>query len=170
MSDPLTHVPHCQQHFPVRQAAEHELSRRGFAKALAVFSLSAVGGSAVGVQSFLTGPTTKGGPAISVASADKLEIGGYKLFRYPSSDDPCILIRLTAGRYVAFDQRCTHLQCPVHFRAATHELVCPCHNGYFSAEDGRVLAGPPRRPLQGFPVEVRQNYVWVGGEGAENSA
>jgi Rieske Fe-S protein len=26
-------------------------------------------------------------------------------------------------------------------------LRCPCHHGFFEAQDGRPIAGPPRRPL-----------------------
>jgi hypothetical protein len=30
---------------------------------------------------------------------------------------------------------------------ARNRLECPCHEGYFAVEDGRVLQGPPPRPL-----------------------
>jgi Rieske Fe-S protein len=51
--------------------------------------------------------------------------------------------------------------CPVHYQHAQQQFYCPCHEGFFSARDGRVLAGPPPRPLPRYPVEVRGGQVWV---------
>ena len=99
-----------------------------------------------GLWSALKGPRSEG---IDVAKEGELGPGDYRLFNYPNQASPAILIRLESGRYVAFSQSCTHLMCPVHFSKATSQLVCPCHEGYFSAEDGRVLAGPPPRSLPG---------------------
>ncbi|MBI4474027.1 MAG: Rieske (2Fe-2S) protein, partial [Acidobacteria bacterium] len=99
--------------------------------------------------------------AVSVAAIEELPVGGYKLFRYPTGNDPCILLRLAADKFAAFNQNCTHLACPVFFEAAVNQLVCPCHKGFFSAEDGRVIAGPPKRPLEKIDVSVRDGRVWV---------
>jgi Rieske Fe-S protein len=86
------------------------------------------------------------------------------LFRYPGENDLRILLRLDTDRFVAFDQRCTHLSCPVVFNAASRQMECPCHKGLFSAEDGRVLAGPPKRSLESVKVWVRDSHVWVSNE------
>lgn len=43
----------------------------------------------------------------------------------------------------------------------TRRFYCPCHEGPFSAEDGRVLARPPPKPLPRHPVEIRGGEVWV---------
>jgi Rieske Fe-S protein len=72
-------------------------------------------------------------------------------------------VRLEEDRFVAFGQKCTHLGCPVVFRAATRKLHCPCHEGYFSAEDGRVLSGPPPRPLPRIELERRGDELWAIG-------
>jgi nitrite reductase/ring-hydroxylating ferredoxin subunit len=90
-----------------------------------------------------------------------MPVGGYKQFRYPTENDPCILLRLSEEKFVAFDQRCTQLSCPVHFDAANNRLACPCHEGFFSAEDGRPLAGPPKRALTSFSVKTENAKVWV---------
>jgi nitrite reductase/ring-hydroxylating ferredoxin subunit len=94
-----------------------------------------------------------------VARLDEIPVGGSKLFRYPTEADPCILIRLTTDRFAAYNQSCTHLKCPVYFKS--DRLVCPCHEGSFSAEDGRVLAGPPPRPLPRHLIEIRDQEIWV---------
>jgi arsenite oxidase small subunit len=100
--------------------------------------------------------------AVAVATVGEVPVGGYKLFRYPTANDPAILLRLEESRFVAFSQLCTHLSCPVHLARETQQLICPCHHGIFAADDGRVIAGPPRRPLPNIPVEVRDGAVWAG--------
>ena len=46
----------------------------------------------------------------------------------------------------ALSATCTHLGCQVQWTAVDRRFRCPCHGGVFDA-DGRVLAGPPPRPL-----------------------
>jgi Rieske Fe-S protein len=100
-----------------------------------------------------------------VAAVEDTAVGGYKLFRYPTEDDPCILLRLDAGKFVAFNQHCTHLSCPVVFNSGTCRLECPCQKGAFSAEHGGVIAGPPREPLEALDVAVRNGGIWVTQRG-----
>ena len=101
--------------------------------------------------------------SVPVAGIHEIPVGGYKLFRYPTEDDPCILLRLAEDRFVAFDQRCTHLSCPVLFDAGKKQLACPCHEGFFSAEDGRPIAGPPKRSLAQLSVTTENARVLVSG-------
>lgn len=99
---------------------------------------------------------------IPVARVSDVPVGGVQLFRYPSGNDPAILIRRTESEFVAFSQKCSHLACPVHLDRESDRLLCPCHVGVFSAGDGSPLAGPPRRGLERFSVQVRGGEVWVG--------
>lgn len=48
--------------------------------------------------------------------------------------------------FQVFSVHCTHLGCPVNWRASAGLFLCPCHGGVFYA-DGRVAGGPPERPL-----------------------
>lgn len=58
------------------------------------------------------------------------------------------------GRQVrAVSATCTHLGCQVHWDAKTTRFQCPCHGGEYDAE-GRVIAGPPPRPLESLAVRV----------------
>ena len=77
------------------------------------------------------------------------------MFRYPTDDDPCILVRDAAGRIDAFSQVCTHLSCAVVHRPGDDALACPCHKGSFSAREGLPLAGPPTRRLPRIVIEQR---------------
>lgn len=48
---------------------------------------------------------------------------------------------------------CTHLGCGVQWNAATSQYKCPCHGGIFDRA-GRVVSGPPPRPLDRLNVRV----------------
>jgi Rieske Fe-S protein len=41
----------------------------------------------------------------------------------------------------------------VYYSKEEGRLECPCHEGYFSVRDGRVLQGPPQRPLPRIVLE-----------------
>lgn len=69
------------------------------------------------------------------------------MFDYPETGEPCLLIRRSQDEFIAFSQKCTHLSCAVTYSKDNDRIECPCHNGYFSPRDGRVLQGPPPRPL-----------------------
>lgn len=150
--------PTWKDDFPIARHEEHKASRREFAKLMGLGAL-ACAGFAAGRQ-FLPIPEIK--EAMEVATVSEIPVGGYKLFDFPTKDYPCVLIHLEKGRYVAYSQSCTHLMCPVHYNAQDKQLVCPCHSGYFNAEDGSVLAGPPPRPLPSYPVTVQNGKLFVG--------
>ena len=94
-------------------------------------------------------------PVRRIAAADAIAPGGSLLFRYPTDEDPCILVRDTMGRIDAFSQVCTHLSCAVVHRPGDDVLTCPCHKGSFSAREGLPLAGPPTRRLPRIVIEQR---------------
>lgn len=150
--------PAWKSDFPIRRSAESRVTRRQFAR-FACCS-AAVFGATWLAKGKLFAPRVAALPAF-VARIEEIPVGGTKLFRYPTEDDPCILIRLAPDRFAAYSQSCTHLRCPVHFNPEKNLLVCPCHEGFFSVEDGRVVAGPPRRPLPRLSVEIRQGALWV---------
>ena len=52
----------------------------------------------------------------------------------------------------ALSATCTHLGCQVRWDGDAKRFRCPCHGGEYDAQ-GRVVAGPPPRPLD--PIEVR---------------
>jgi Rieske Fe-S protein len=153
---------HWSQDFPVPNAEDSYVTRREFTKFLGLTSVAFLVGTCLSAArklaiQFFPRPTG----ALPVANIHEIPVGGYKLFRYPTDNDPCILLRLAEERFVAFDQRCTHLSCPVLFDAARNQLACPCHEGFFSAEDGRPLAGPPKRALAQLSVTTENALVIV---------
>ena len=154
----MSDQPHWKADYPIRQSEELRVTRRQFAK-FACCS-AAVFGATWLAKGKLFAPRVAALPAF-VARIEEIPVGGTKLFRYPTEDDPCILVRLAPGRFAAYSQSCTHLRCPVHFNPEKNLLVCPCHEGFFSVGNGRVLAGPPPRPLARFPVQLRDGQIWV---------
>ena len=150
--------PKWKSNFPVRQSAEHEISRRQFCQ-VACCSALAVGAGWMAKDKIFPPPAAIK-PQL-VARVAEIPVGGYKLFRYPTEHHPAILVRLGESEFAAYSQSCTHLMCPVNYRHEQKQFYCPCHEGFFSAEDGRVLAGPPPRALPRFPVEVTGEEIWV---------
>jgi cytochrome b6-f complex iron-sulfur subunit len=74
---------------------------------------------------------------------------------------PGILVRGPAGEWKAFSAICTHLSCTVRYKADTHQIWCPCHNGMFDL-NGRNLPGtPPPKPLEEFRVSERPDGTVV---------
>jgi menaquinol-cytochrome c reductase iron-sulfur subunit len=63
--------------------------------------------------------------------------------------------------YVAISTRCAHLGCPVRFVQAAGNFICPCHGGVYDFE-GKVIGGPPVRPLDRFQTRVRGGQVEIG--------
>ncbi len=152
-----------RQDFPVSSDADSYATRREFTKFLGLASVAFLLGTFVtAARSLWRLWTLREAAGIRVAAVSDVPVGGVRLFRYPSDNDPSILIRRTASEFVAFSQNCSHLACPVHLDPEGDRLLCPCHVGVFSAADGRPLAGPPRRGLERFSVQVWGGEVWVG--------
>ncbi len=64
------------------------------------------------------------------------------------------------GELRAFSAVCTHLGCIVRWQSEMEHLYCACHGGMFDRA-GRVVGGPPPRPLPQYPVEIREGQVFV---------
>jgi cytochrome b6-f complex iron-sulfur subunit len=158
MSTPVTEPPGWKTDFPVRQSAEHDVSRRQFCK-IACCSAVAVGAGWFARDKLF--PVPAGTKPQLVARVSELPVGSSKLFAYPTEHHPAILVRLGENEFAAYSQSCTHLMCPVHYQHEKKQFHCPCHEGFFSAEDGRVLAGPPPRALPRYPVEIRDGEIWI---------
>jgi len=73
------------------------------------------------------------------------------------------------GEVRAFSTVCTHLGCRVSWKENEQHFFCPCHQGIFDAE-GKVVSGPPPRPLDEFKVEIKGGSVYVSVPKAEGGA
>lgn len=158
------------EEFSVQASEDKYVLRRQFAKFLVLTSFGMLAGNAwIWVKSLLARRRTAAAmPVLEIATAAEIPVGGVKLFNYPGPNDNCILVRPSADRYVAYSQKCTHLSCAVYYAHESGQLACPCHQGYFSVEDGRVLQGPPPRPLPRVALERKGEQLvaigWLNGE------
>jgi menaquinol-cytochrome c reductase iron-sulfur subunit len=65
-----------------------------------------------------------------------------------------VWLRRTGDReFTAFGLNCSHLGCPVNWRAEARLFLCPCHGGVYYA-DGSVAGGPPPHPLPKYAVQI----------------
>jgi len=51
---------------------------------------------------------------------------------------------------------CTHLGCRVRWDEGAGRFKCPCHGGQYDAS-GRVVSGPPPRPLSAIPARINDD-------------
>ncbi len=70
------------------------------------------------------------------------------------------LSRLENGGFLAMSSRCTHLGCAITWNQAAGQFECPCHASAFNLR-GEVLRPPAPRPLDYFPVVVKNGRVAV---------
>jgi cytochrome b6-f complex iron-sulfur subunit len=143
-----------------------EITRRDFLKAIkglgAFLGLGAVVGPAV---AYFYPPKLEEMPTepVLVAPLDELPVGSSRTVRFGRY--PALVIHTALGLR-AYSAVCTHFACIVKWDPEMNRIECPCHDGYFSAEDGSVTHGPPPTPLAPLEVEVLdgQVYVKAGGE------
>jgi Rieske Fe-S protein len=156
-----------REEFSVDASEDAYVLRRQFTKFLVLTSFGmACGNGWIWLRSLLSKEQAVY-PELIVARASQLAAGSVTMFSYPGPQDPCILVRRANGAIAAFSQKCTHLSCAVYYAAARDRLECPCHEGYFSPDDGRVLQGPPPRPLPKIRLTLRgDDIVAVGVEGS----
>jgi Rieske Fe-S protein len=155
--DPVR-LPLWREEVSIFKAEERYVSRRQLGKFLILTSLAMFMGNVwILVRAWLRREPVF--PSRAVARVGEIPVGGVKPFFYPGADEPCLLLRPEADVYVAYSQLCTHLSCAVYYEHAQNKLVCPCHNGYFSARTGAVLQGPPPRALPRIVLERHGDQI-----------
>jgi len=155
--------PKWRRDFPVDWAQDEYVSRRELVKFIVLTSAAMVIGQLWIVLKSTFSRAASSSLDAPIARVDELPIGGAKTFTYPDGSTPRLLVRTGANTFVAYDQQCTHLLCPVVPALDVGRLHCPCHNGWFDLETGRPVAGPPQRPLPRILVEVRDRSVYATG-------
>lgn len=149
--------------FPIDWPEDDYISRRELVKFVVLTSGAFVAGQGwIALKSWMEAPR-RAWPVAAVATVEELPVGGAKTFHYPEGSPPRLLVRTGPETFVAYDQQCTHLLCPVIPAVERGQLHCPCHNGWFDLETGRPLAGPPNRPLTRILLQVREGTVYATG-------
>ncbi len=154
--------PRWREEFPLTSQGEELVARRDFARnLLAASGVLAVG--TTGAAAWATLQRANTGEPQPIVGLSEIAAGSEHLFRYPTSNDPAILVRLPDGDLRAFTQKCTHLGCVVFYEPDQDRLFCPCHHGEFDPSTGAPTGGPPDRPLARIDLEVRDGTIWASG-------
>jgi Rieske Fe-S protein len=96
----------------------------------------------------LSGPT---GP-VRLTPAEVAKLERQKFTIVPVGRSRVLVLEDSDGELHALDAKCTHEGCTVRYKAGDEIIWCACHNGRFDLR-GRVLAGPPPRPLAQHAVQ-----------------
>jgi Rieske Fe-S protein len=96
----------------------------------------------------LSGPT---GP-VRLTRAEVAKLEHEKFIIVPVGHSRILVLEDSGGELHALDAKCTHEGCTVRYRPGDAIIWCACHNGRFDLR-GRVLAGPPPRPLAQHAVQ-----------------
>jgi Rieske Fe-S protein len=159
--------PLWQQDFPINRGEELNNSRRQFLKFLGLTSLAFFTGTlGVAFKALFDKQRTAALPRLKVASVSDVPEGSSVNFEYPPGEYSVLLIHLPGGKFVAYEQRCTHLLCPVLYQNEKQRIFCPCHEGVFDPATGAWRAGPPPRPLNKIKIEVSGNDIYAIGREA----
>lgn len=135
--------------------------RRSFlSTALSTVSLAFLGFVFYPVFKYLKQPLASGINVKTTVAAKISELpnDSGKIFRF--GDSPAILIRTPEGQLKSFSAVCTHLDCTVQYVPGKRHIFCACHNGRYDL-NGRVISGPPPRPLEEFKVYEEGEDIFV---------
>jgi len=95
---------------------------------------------------------------VSAGKVQSLKPNSGKIVKFGSR--PALLIRVSDTEWRAYSAICTHLNCTVQFQDSTRQIWCACHNGFYDL-NGKVVSGPPPRPLEEYAVHIRGEDVVI---------
>ena len=96
-------------------------------------------------QSGSTGP-------VQLTRSEETKLEANKFTIVPAGLKRLIVFEDPTGKGRALDAKCTHEGCIVQYVPREAIVWCACHNGRYDL-NGRVISGPPPRPLPSFEVE-----------------
>lgn len=156
-------LPKWAEDFSIESTTDNNISRRDFIRFLGLVSFGLFMGTAGIFLKSLFNQKESSMAGVKIAELNTIAVGESSTFMIPGKKEPGIMVRLSEDRYVAYGQKCTHLQCPVLWNKEANKLICPCHNGAFAVEDGHVLYGPPERPLPQLELTVKEDGIYFVG-------
>ena len=143
---------------------ELDNSRRQFLKFLGLTSLAFFSGTlGTALKASFEQRRSAALAPLRIAGLAEIPEGGSVNFHYPDESYPALLIHLPGRQLVAYEQKCTHLLCPVLYQPDRQRIFCPCHEGVFDPATGQNREGPPPRPLNKIKIEVRGADVYAVG-------
>jgi cytochrome b6-f complex iron-sulfur subunit len=138
---------------------EKRISRADFLNLAWVASLLALFGQAGGALFKFFKPRNEPGAfgtLVNAGRADEFEPGTVSHVQ----KGRFYISRLEDGGFLALWHRCTHLGCTVPWQEDEGLFNCPCHSSIFTPV-GEVVSGPAPRPMDIFPIEIREGAIFV---------
>jgi Rieske Fe-S protein len=152
----------------MKKLGEKEVTRRIFldyvVKAVGTFTAAVVGLPLIG---YLVSPAVAGAKKeewVQLGPVEDFKPGPPKMVKFTSFvKDGWIekrvqrtvwVVTRDGKSFTVWNPRCTHLGCAIYWDEEDQKLKSPCHGGVFDPVDGRVLAGPPPRPLDTLPARI----------------
>ena len=145
---------------PDGQSASLKRRRKLLSYMLSGGFLASLGSFLYPVFRFLKAPEISEAPVNEVAAGrvQDLKPNSGKIVKF--GNKPALLVRMNETDFKAFSAVCTHLNCTVQYQESTQQIWCACHNGMYDLA-GRVVSGPPPKPLEEYAVLVRGEDVVV---------
>ena len=152
-----------------------QVNRRGFLS-VATWSIGGLISLIMGIPAiaYILGPALskeKSQNWMRLGSIKKVELGTPTLFNasftrqsgwIEEQDKIGVYVLSDNGRdFIAMSNICTHLGCRVRWIADEQIFLSPCHFGKFDRE-GRVISGPPPRPLDRYEVKIENDQLLIG--------
>jgi Rieske Fe-S protein len=160
---PQSQQPQWRRDFPIDVAQDNHVIRRDFMKFLVLISGAFAAGQVfLGLHNLVRRRQGKP-PTKLVAALKDIPEGETIQFFYPDQHSPCLLVRSSENKFHAYSQICSHLSCAVQPDMKDRKFRCPCHDGIFDMDSGRVLSGPPRRPLAKINITIKKDLVYATG-------
>jgi len=75
--------------------------------------------------------------------------------------EAAFVYRKSENEFVVYNLHCTHAGCPVNWNGQAKRFFSPCHGGVFD-QNGKVLGGPPPRPLDRYEVKIKNGILYAG--------
>lgn len=152
-----------------------QINRRGFLS-ITTFSIGGLISLMMGIPAiaYILGPSFSNNNRHSwtrIGPIRKVELGTPTFFKISLKRETGWLVEEEKiGIYVLSDNGrdiiamsniCTHLGCRVRWIADKEIFLSPCHNGVFDRY-GKVISGPPPRPLDRYEVKVEDDQLLIG--------
>jgi len=155
---------------------KEQIKRRNFLS-FAIWGIGTLIGAGMGIPAiaYIIGPAinrSKTQEWIRLGPITKIELKTPTLFKFTiqrqsgwivNEEEVSVYALTDNGRdFVAISNICSHLGCRVRWISEQNQFFCPCHNGVFDKE-GKVVSGPPPRPLDRYEVKVEDGQLFVLG-------
>ncbi len=108
---------------------------------------------------------------IKLGEVDQIESGVPTRFDFAENvNDAWVETRTLRGVWIytgdgeaftVYNAHCPHLGCSYAFEKEKGIFHCPCHHGLFELKTGKVIGGPPPRPLDTLETKVQDGVLYA---------